>query len=276
MIVGAQRSSGRRTQGQSAARAIAAARGANRERTRIVIGVLVIVVIAAAVIVGVVLEHSRSTSSAQSVIPAQTVSGSTSYPTTVDRADATVLVGKPTAKVTIDAYEDFLCPICGEFESANFAGVEQQLQAGTIKIHYHLINLLDSRSAPPGYSMLAANTALAVATVAPSKFIDFHYSLYQKQPEEGGTGWTQAQLTSLANRLGVNGAQFDGLVNNKSYDNQIQTNLTSAENDQALWETNPDGSKGFGTPTIVANGAPLDWRVSTWLADLVNSAYQRK
>jgi protein-disulfide isomerase len=139
-----------------------------------------------------------------------------------------------------------------------------------------MINLLDGRSSPPGYSLMAANMALAVATVAPEKLIDFHYSLYQKQPQEEGVGWTQAQLSNLANRLGVSGAEFDNLVNDKTDDKQIQTNLTTAENNQALWETNSDGSKGFGTPTIVVNGAPVNWQDSTWLTELVNGAYPKK
>lgn len=261
---------------QSAARAVAAARGRRNDRTWIIVGIVAVIVVAGAVIGGVIFQKNRSTPSAQDAIPAQTVAGSTKYPATIERANATVLVGKPTARVVIDAYEDFLCPICGEFEAANFTGVEQQLEAGTVKVRYHMLNLLDSRSAPPGYSMLAANTALAVATVAPEKFIDFHYSLYQKQPQEEGVGWTQSQLTSLANRLGVTGSVFDGLVANKTYDGQIQANLTSAENNQSLWETGSDGSKGFGTPTIVANGAPVNWQVTTWLTDLVHSVYQRK
>ena len=236
--MGAQRTN--RRQRQSAARAIAAARGAKRDRVWIVVSLILVVLVAVAVIGGVVYEHSRSASTAQAVIPARAVAGSARYPATVDRADATVLVGRPTAKVTLDAYKDFLCPICGEFESANFDGVEQQLEAGTVKVRYHMINLLDDRSNPPGYSIMAANTALAVATVAPGKFIDFHYSLYQKQPQEEGAGWTQTQLTSLANRLGVSGAEFDNLVNDKTYDKQIQANLTTAENNQALWETNSD------------------------------------
>lgn len=274
--MGAARSDSQQKRRQSAVRAVAAARGHRQDRVWIIVGVIAVVVIAGAVIGGVLFAQHRSTSTAQDAIPARTVAGSTTYPTTLDRADATVLVGQPGAKVTIDAYEDFLCPICGEFEAANFDAVEQQLEAGTIKVRYHMVNLLDDRSNPPGYSMLAANTALAVAMVAPEKFIDFHYSLYQKQPQEEGAGWTQAQLTSLANRLGVSGSQFDDLVNSKTYDKQIQANLTTAENNQALWETNSDGSKGFGTPTIVANGAPVNWQAGTWLTNLVRAAYPKK
>jgi protein-disulfide isomerase len=275
MIVGANRRQKQR-QSTAAVRAVSAARGNNRGTTRIVIGVVVVVVIAAAVIVGVLVQQHRTSTAAQTVIPALTVPGSTRYPATVDKADATVLVGQPTAKITLDAYEDFLCPICGQFEAANFTGIEQQLEAGRIQVRYHMINLLDSRSDPPGYSTMAANTALAVATAAPDKFVDFHYSLYQKQPEENGTGWTQAQLSNLANRLGVSGSAFDDVVNGRTYDKQVQTNLTNAENDQALWQTNSDGSKGFGTPTIVYDGAPVDWQSTTWLTDLVNTAYPQK
>lgn len=256
---------------QASARAVAAAGGTRRDLS-LGIGVVVVVVIAAAVVVGVLLQQHRTTQAAQTVIPALTVPGSSAYPTTLDKATATVLVGKPTAKVTIDAYEDFLCPVCGQFESDNFTAIERQLAAGTLRVRYHLLNLLDSGSTPPGYSMLAANTALAVAAAAPDKFIDFHYSLYQKQPAENGPGWTQAQLTSLANRLGVSGPAFDAVVGGRTYDGQIQNNLTSAEKNPALAQTGSDGTKSFGTPTIVANNQIVNYQNAGWLDALVKSA----
>jgi protein-disulfide isomerase len=257
----------------AAAKAVAAARGSSRDMTKIITGVVVVVVIAAAVVVGVLYEHHKSDAAAQTVIPAKTVSGSAQYPATLDKANATVLVGKPTAKITVDAYEDFLCPICGNFETQNFPNIAKQLQAGTVQVRYHMINLLDNSSVPAGYSMMAANTALAVATVAPDKFMDYHYSLYQKQPEENGPGWTQAQLTSVANRLGVNSAQFTSLVNGKTYDKQIQANLNAAENDKAIFQTSSQGTS-FGTPTIVVNHKVINWQADTgWLTSLVKNAY---
>ena len=276
---GAQRSNRRQKQQRSAtaaARAVSQARGSGRDMTKIIISAVVVVLIAAAVAGGVLYEQHKAAVAAQTVIPALTVSGSGKYTATVDRVNATVLVGQPTAKVTVDAYEDFLCPVCGSFEATNFKSIEQQLEAGTVKVRYHMINLLDNDSNPPGYSLMSANIALAVATVAPDKFMDYHYSLYQKQPEENGTGWTQAQLTNLANRLGVSGAEFDSLVNNKTYEKQIQTNLDSASNNQSLWQTNSNGDKGFGTPTIVANDQVINWQSNIkWLTDLVNTAHKQ-
>lgn len=250
--------------------AVASARGTRRGRNSMIIGLVVVIVLAAAVIGGVLYQKHRNAEAAVQIIPVAHAAGV--YPATVDQAGGTVLVGKDTAKVTVDAYEDFLCPICGQFEKADFPSIEKQLAAGTAKVRYHLVNLLDDRSNPPGYSTMAANTALAVATVAPEKFLDFHYSLYQKQPEENGPGWTQDQLTSLANRLGVSGQQFDGLVTGKTYDAQIQKNLTTAENDKSLWETTQQGS-GFGTPTIVIGGKTVDWSQAGWLDNAVAAAY---
>lgn len=260
-----------RTNQAAAARAVASARGGRDPK--LIVAIVVVVVLAAAVLGGVAYQRHRASEAAAAVIPAMTVPGSPNYPASVDKADATVLVGRPTAKVTLDAYEDFLCPICGQFESADFPGMEKQLEAGTIQVRYHMLNLLDDRSNPPGYSTMAANTALAVATVAPGKFMDFHYSLYQKQPEENGPGWTQEQLSNLAGRLRVSGDAFDKLLSGKTYDNQIQANLSAAENNPALAQDTSSG-KGFGTPTIVANGKPVDWQKPGWLDELVKAADQ--
>lgn len=280
MIVGgAQRKNRKQKQAQTAAaaRAVAAARGTRRDTTKIAIGVVVILLVAAAVVGGVLYEKHQSDVAATAAIPNLTVPGSNKYPAVFDKSTATILVGKSTAKVTIDAYEDFLCPICAEFETTNFNEEEKQLEAGTLKVRYHLLNLLDNDSNPAGYSMRSANTALAVATAAPNKFMNFHYSLYNKQPKEGDAGWSQAQLNSLANRLGVTGPLFDSLVNNKTYNTQIQKNLNDAENNKALWLSN-DGTSAFGTPTIVPNGqAPVSrttWiQGPGWLDALIKAAY---
>jgi protein-disulfide isomerase len=258
----------------AAARSVTAARGSGRDMTKIIAGVVVVVVIAAAVVGGVLYEKHKSEAVAQTVIPALTVAGSAQYPVTINKTAATVTAGKPTAKITVNAYEDFECPICKEFESQYFSAIEKQLQAGTVQVDYHMINLLDASSVPAGYSSMSANTALAVATVAPQKFMNFHYSLYQKQPEENGPGWTQGQLTSLANRLGISGSQFTNLIDDKTYYKQIQANLTNASNNKALFQTSTDGSTGFGTPTIVANGKVINWQAdTTWLSDLVKAEY---
>lgn len=246
------------------------ARRGRSDRVWIILGVVVVVLLAGGVVGGVLYQQQSNAVATQAAIPVAHATGT--FPTTIDRTAATVTVGKDSAKVTVDAYEDFLCPICGKFEQTYFPGIEKHLAAGDVKVRYHLINLLDSSTTPAGYSMLSANTALAVATVAPDKFLDYHYSLYQKQPAENGVGWTQDQLSNLASRLGVSGAQFDSLVTGKTYNKQIQQNLTTAEKDPSLVQDNGDGTKGFGTPTIVVGGKVVDLNQSNWLDQAVASA----
>jgi protein-disulfide isomerase len=252
----------------SGARAVAAAREDRDRRRKNLIGVIVVVVVAAAIFGGIFYQKQQATAAATATIPALTVAGSDQYPAVLDPATATVLVGKSTAPITIDAYEDFLCPICGQFEAANAPAIQKQLEAGTIKVRYHMLNLLDGHSTPSGYSTMAANTALAVATAAPGKFVDFHDSLFSKQPEENGPGWTQAQLSNVAGRLGVSGQAFDGVVNGNTYGAKIQANLTAAEADPALQQQG-----GFGTPTVVANGTLVNWQDPNWLTALVAAGH---
>jgi protein-disulfide isomerase len=256
-----------------AVKAVAAARGGRKDLAKIIAAGVVVIVVAAAVVGGVLFEQHKKNLVAQAVIPARTVAGSSQYPVSLDKADATVLAGKSTAKITVDAYEDFECPICRDFESRYFTSIEKQLQAGTVKVRYHMLNLLDNSSVPAGYSSMSANTALAVASVAPGKFMDFHFSLYQKQPEENGPGWTETQLTSLADRLGVSGPEFIAIVNNHAFYQQVQANLDAAGKDKSLFQTSSSGT-GFGTPTIVANGKIVNWQTdTTWLTDLVKAGY---
>lgn len=243
---------------RKALRAVAAARGSRRDRTAMAIAIAVVVVLAAAVTGGVWYQKHRSAQAAQETIPAQ--HATTGYPTTFDPGTGTVLVGRSSAAKTVDAYEDFLCPICGEFERGNFTTVEEQLAAGTIKVRYHLLDLLDQRSNPPGYSTLAADTALAVAAVDPGEFLDFHKSLFFKQPTENGPGWTPDQLLNLAGRLGVAGGRFTSLVQHGTYAAKIRQNLRTAENDRSLWQGN-----GFGTPTVLVDGKLVNWQQQGWL-----------
>jgi protein-disulfide isomerase len=256
---------------RKAQKALQSARRGQNDRRWIIIGVVAVVLVAAGVTGAVLYQQHVNNEAFQGAIPLSHVPGGTST-TTVDKAAATVTVGKDSAKVTVDAYEDFLCPICGQFEQAYFPGIEKHLTAGDVKIRYHLINLLDASSVPPGYSLIAANTALAVATVAPDKFLDFHYSLYQKQPSENGAGWTQDQLDNLAGRLGVSGAQYDDLIKNKTYDAQIQKNLATAKADKSLYQQNQDGSLSFGTPTITIGGKVVDLNQQDWLDQAVAAA----
>ena len=50
----------------------------------------------------------------------------------VDSDPATVLVGPASAKVTVDLYEDFLCPVCRQFEQTYGGQIHTKLTAGAV------------------------------------------------------------------------------------------------------------------------------------------------
>ncbi|HZD15646.1 MAG TPA: thioredoxin domain-containing protein [Pseudonocardiaceae bacterium] len=244
----AQRTKRNRKQSSSAgSRVVSAARGsAGIGRGGTYAGIAVIVVLAVVVAVGVLLTRNRSTDTA--IPPVQM---SASYPVAVQ--DGVVVAGKPGAPTTVDAYEDFLCPVCDLFESQHAGNIQQALNTGRITVRYHMLNLLDDRSNPPGYSLQAANAGLCAANAG--IFPSYHASLYGKQPQEGAAGYTLDQLVALGRALGAQG-NFEPCVRSGTYNAQVKTQLAAAESNPAVSQQTPNGPS-FGTPTVLINGKAI-------------------
>ncbi|MFF1307352.1 DsbA family protein [Streptomyces sp. NPDC058307] len=236
-----------------------------------VVALVVGAVLALAVAVGTVVQGNERDRVANTVISASSLATESSYPVELDKGTGTVRVGREDAEVSIDIYEDFLCPVCGQFEKQYFTAIERQLEAGRIKVEYHMLDLLDPLSDPPGYSQRAANVALAVAATDPRKFMDFHYSLLRTQPKEGSAGWTDGQLLDLAERLQVPVDDVTALGDAGRYDDRIHANSARAAADKSLWQGTGSG-KAFGTPTVVSGDRIIPWQQDTsWLRRLVGS-----
>src|SRR3954447_14291411 len=167
--------------------------GAGRKDNRVKVGIIVAVVIVA-VFATVYIVLNRPWGSSQPV--------AASYPVAVD--GVVVTAGQASAPVTVDVYEDFLCPFCERFETRNADALTAALNEGKVKVNYHALNILDARTTPPGYSTLAANAALCAvpANIWPA----FHARLFAEQPAEGSTGLTAAQLSTIGTDLGARSA----------------------------------------------------------------------
>lgn len=230
-------------------------------------GVAVVLVVAAAVVIGLVLHAHRTETAAQASIPV-VHSSDAGAPVSVDPQAAVVTVGTPGAPVTLDVYEDFLCPICGQFEQVYGDQVRQAVTAGDLDVRYHVVDLLDDRSDPPGYSIAAASAALTVAEADPGAFTSFHDSLYGAQPTEGGRGYDASQLDALATALGVPKGRVADALSAHTHDAAVQASLQKAAVDPTLQQNTSAGS-GFGTPTVVYDGRLLDITNPDWLSALL-------
>jgi protein-disulfide isomerase len=189
------------------------------------------------------------------------------YP--VRREGAVVVVGKDNAKVTLDVYEDFLCPVCGAFEQNFGDAMEQHVKDGTLRLKYHMLPMLNESSDPPGYSMDSANAGLCAADGG--KFPEFHQSLYDAQPEEGARGWDKQQLAKLGKDLGITSAGFKSCVESGKYDSIVQSQFEQVRTAEYL-QQEINGQKGFGTPTIAKGHEVIDTSNVRWLDDVLGNA----
>jgi protein-disulfide isomerase len=243
---------------QEAAQAVTAARGGGGSRG-VIVAITIVVVLAVVVGVGLWLQ-SRNKTVLPSAIPV--AAAGPEYPVAVQ--GDTIVTGKPEALVTLNVYEDFLCPICGQFEKLYHQQFAQAAAQGTAKVVYHPVSILDDRSAPPGYSTLAAGATFCAAKAG--IFPRFHDSLYGTQPAEGGRGWTSAELEQLGRALGAD----------DSFARCVQTDagprITAATDTASRYISGLRSDHRFGTPSVVVNGAVVDISNPAWLEQALSGA----
>lgn len=275
---GAERNARKKRQAQTSGQrspAVAAARKGGGDQKKVIIGVVVVVVLLAAVIGGVVIYNNNKNATEGKDIKAagsetSQQSAATPPPYPVTRQDGVVTVGEDSAKVTIDVYEDFLCPACRAFEEQYADAITDHVVDGTVKVRYHMLPMLNERSDPPGYSMDSANAGLCAADAG--QFPAYHKSLFADQPEEGSRGWDRQQLAKLGATLGITSEDFTACVTSGAHDKLVQANFDEVKKAPYLQQEFPDGSKGFGTPTIAVDEKVVDTSKSNWLDQLVTSA----
>lgn len=241
---------------------MAQARTSGSDRTKVIAGIAVVAVLAIAVIGYVVFQQMKPDTSTTDPISQAPAGEIISAPAVRD--GSTVLVGKDTATVTVDVYEDFLCPICGTFEKTYGSDIKKAVEDGKVKVRYHILPMLNRLSNPEGYSTDSANAALCVAD--DGKFNAFHAALFNRQPEEGEAGYTKDQLIKLGKDVGVTSASFDSCVQNTTYKTQLDELMSKTSNDPVLKDA--ETGRFRGTPSVASGGKMVDLDNKNWLSDL--------
>ncbi|GLZ48491.1 membrane protein [Actinomycetospora sp. NBRC 106375] len=209
-----------------------------------IVGIAVVVLVAVVVIGGVLLSGNGSDSSGGQAIPVTPAPAQ--YQTSV--AGGVITAGGP-APHTVDVYEDALCPACQAFEQSYGERIAQGIASGKVQVRYHMVNLLEQRSSPPGYSSAAGGALMCAAEN--NAFPALHASLYAAQPTEGGKAYDTGQLVDLGQRAGA-GPGYADCVTSGRHVAEVNQNFQAASTDPALQR---QGS--FGTPTIVVDGKLL-------------------
>lgn len=163
-----------------------------------------------------------------------------------------------TGPVTVDIYEDFMCPVCGQFEAGVASTVDQLVTAKKVTVRYHPIAILD-RASSTEYSTRSA--AASAAAAQGGKFAEFHKALFANQPAEGSAGLDDAKLIELGRSAGLTDAAFADAVKDGTY----QAWATKV--------TDTAASRGVNsTPTVLVGGKALEDRSAQGLTAAVAAA----
>ncbi|WP_018786646.1 thioredoxin domain-containing protein [Micromonospora sp. CNB394] len=163
-----------------------------------------------------------------------------------------------TGPVTIDLYEDYLCPACKQFQQVNGDTLDQLVDEGKAKLVFHPVAFLN-RFSTTEYSTRAS--AASGCAAEGGKFREFTEQLFDRQPPEGGAGLSNDELVDIGAGVGLNRDEFASCVSDGTY-----RPWTEHVTDEA--------SKAgvTGTPTIKVNGSELQDRSPEGIKSAVEAA----
>ena len=163
-----------------------------------------------------------------------------------------------TGPVKVDIYEDFMCPVCGQFETGAATTIDQLVAANKVTVQYHPIAILD-RASSTEYSTRSA--AASAAAAQGGKFAEYHRVLFANQPAEGSAGLDNAKLIELGKSVGLTDAAFADAVNDGTYQ-AWATKVTDTASARGV----------TGTPTVLVGGKALEDRSAQGLTAAVEAA----
>jgi len=212
----------------------------------VIIGAVIAAVMVLAVVVAIVIGNSGKSSG----------TGAAAQPKGVVAGDAGGILANPVpAKSnapTVDLYEDFQCPVCGQFEKAMGPSLASLAAAGEVKLVVHTLTFLDDNLKNDS-STRSANAAACAADAG--KFLQYHAAVFAGQPTKEGAGYTDVQLTQFAQTAGITGTALT----------TWQKCATSAQH--AKYVTDVETAAGqagvTGTPTIKLNGTDITKTLTT-------------
>src|SRR3954468_20343841 len=107
--------------------------------------------------------------------------------------------------VQVDAFIDFLCPFCKQFEGKSGPILDELAADEAISLVYHPMGFLDGLSTTRYSSRASAASGCAADSGGFGAYKDV---LFANQPPEGGPGLSQEELIELGRVAGVTDPGF--------------------------------------------------------------------
>ncbi|WAC89215.1 serine/threonine protein kinase PknE [Mycobacterium sp. Aquia_213] len=179
--------------------------------------------------------------------------------------DDGVLVGSSAAPVTIDIFNEPMCPPCGSFIRSNAGDIETAVNNKKLAVRYHLLNFLDDKSHSKNYSTRAVAATYCVADQNdPKLYMAFYAAIFASafQPQEGAPeDRTDGELAQLAKTTGVDA----NAINCIKSGGDVATAKAKAE----AGDTTLAGFNATGTPFVWDGTKSLNYQDATWLTKLL-------
>ena len=296
---------------EEAKRAREAAKRKERTGKVLLQGGIIVAVIAAVAVVALIIVNSvgpkgpgPQNMASGGVVFESNGSGGIQVARTAGLADGAERVAAETgAEIQIQAFVDFLCPICGRFErgitaaefqasgfpgtAADFQGnaayIQTLIEQGIASFEVVPVAILDRYSLGTKYPTRAANALACVADKEPNAALDYMALLFEHQPAEGTSGLDDNELISLARQAGSSSAETELCIRNQDFKNFIADNTNTASSQAEFPNLIGDATfQGLGTPMVYVNGQRFtpqyDWShtpsLRTFIQELLGEEYQ--
>ncbi|MER6095493.1 thioredoxin domain-containing protein [Streptomyces sp. NPDC001728] len=219
----------------------------DRARRQLVVGISAVAVLAAAGGIGYAVVQSNKPSAWEAAADAKSV---TAPKNTTGTDGTTVVIGKESAKKTLELYEDSRCPVCATFEQGVGATVEKDVADGKYKIKYVGATFIDNPTAGEG-SKNALSALGAALNVSPEAFLKYKSALYSTEfhPEENDDKFAKdSYLLKVADSVPAlkGNAEFKKNVEGGTFDAWAMK-MSKAFDDSGV----------TGTPTLKMDGKPV-------------------
>lgn len=222
----------------------------DRRRRTVVVTAVAVAVLALVVVIAAVVQSARDTT------------GETATPPQGIVDEYALVRGDSDAPVTVEVYEDFMCPFCGQFEAAAGPTLAEYADAGDAQVEYHMVAWLDRYSNGTDYSTRAMNAVAVVLDEAGRETaLEFHDLLFAHQPAEGTDGLTDEELVDLAVEAGADRAAVASGIETLAFEQWVKN-----ASDQA----SQDGLNQ--TPTVVVDGEVVEFSTIDELLGKVRTA----
>jgi protein-disulfide isomerase len=189
---------------------------------------VVIGVFAVAIVVGIVVQSSRSKNENSKVVTPKHALG----------PNHSEIEGQASAPVLIQEYADFQCPSCKLFHDNLNSTVEELVADGKIRYAYTYFPFLGPESVDAAAAAVCAGDA--------NRFFQYSDILYTKQQAENSGYLTQSRLIQFGQDAGIKGAAlstFEACVKSKKYEGFVRRSADDAS------------KRGVNqTPTVLATG----------------------